>query len=69
MLLADILENFRDVCMEHYKLDPAWYFTSQGLAWDAALKKTRGELELITDYERHCREYEVELVQFEVFVG
>jgi hypothetical protein len=51
LILADILENFRDVCMEHYKLDPAWYFTSPGLAWDAALKLTRVELELITDYD------------------
>jgi len=29
---ADIFENFRDVCMKHYKLDPAWYYTSPGLS-------------------------------------
>ena len=40
-LLADVFENFRDVCMTNYKLDPAWYFTSPGLAWDAALKLTK----------------------------
>ncbi|XP_065667913.1 uncharacterized protein LOC136088164 [Hydra vulgaris] len=41
LLLADVFENFRDVCMNCYKLDPAWYYTSPGLAWDAALKKTK----------------------------
>ena len=37
LLLADVFENFRDVCMNNYKLDPAWYYTSPGLAWDAVL--------------------------------
>ena len=40
ILLADIFENFRDVCLKNYKLDPAWYHTSPGLSWDALLKKT-----------------------------
>ena len=37
ILLADIFENFRDVCLKNYKLDPAWYYTSPGLSWDALL--------------------------------
>ena len=41
LLLADIFENFRNICMNHYGLDPAWYFSSPRLAWDAALKKQR----------------------------
>ncbi|XP_065650262.1 uncharacterized protein LOC136078418 [Hydra vulgaris] len=45
------LYNFRDVCMKNYKLDPAWYFTSPGLAWDAALKLTKVKLELLSDYD------------------
>ena len=51
LLLADVFENFRDVCCKNYGLDPAWYFTSPGLAWDAALKMTDVELELMSDYD------------------
>ena len=48
-LLADVFENFRDVCMKNYLLDPAHYYKAPGLAWDAALKTTKIRLELITD--------------------
>ena len=51
LLLADVFENFRDVCLTKYELDPAWYYTAPGLAWDAALKKTKVELELLADRE------------------
>ena len=49
LLLADVFEKFRNVCLKNYKLDPAWYFISPGIAWDAALKMTGVELELLTD--------------------
>ena len=49
LLLADVFENFRDVCQKNYNLDPAWYYTAPGLAWDAALKLTKVNLELLTD--------------------
>ncbi|KAL9971964.1 hypothetical protein ACROYT_G018195 [Oculina patagonica] len=52
-LLADIFENFRNICKEKYELDPANYFTSPGLSWDALLKKTGVQLELLTDYDMH----------------
>ena len=52
-LLADVFENFRNLCQEQYGLDPAHYYTSQGLSWDALLKKTEVELELFTDLEMH----------------
>ena len=51
LILADVFENFRDVCSENYGIDPAHHFTSPGLAWDAALKKTKIELELLTDFD------------------
>src|SRR5258708_6082285 len=51
LLLSDVFENFRDVCMKNYKLDPGWYYTSPGLAWDAALKLTDVQLELLNDID------------------
>ena len=52
-LLAYVFENFRNLCQEQYGLDPAHYYTSPGLSWDALLKKTGVELELFTDLEMH----------------
>ena len=40
LLLTDVYENFRDLCLEYYKLDPAHYFTLPNFAWDAMLLKT-----------------------------
>ena len=51
LLLADVFENFRKTCLKHYKLDPAHYYTSPGLAWDACLKETGQELQLLHDYD------------------
>ena len=53
LLLADVFETFRKTCMGQYNLDPAHYYTSPGLSWDALLKKTGVELELLTDYDQH----------------
>ena len=49
LLLSDVFENFRNICCKHYNLDPAYYFTAPGIAWDAALKVTEVELELLSD--------------------
>ena len=48
-LLADVFEKFLELCMDIYGLDPAHFYTSPGLAWQAALKMTEVELELLTD--------------------
>ena len=50
-VLADVFENFRNVCNENYDIDPAHHYTAPGLAWDAALKKTNIRLELLRDYD------------------
>ena len=55
LLLADVFENFRKVCQEKYGLDPAHYYSAPGLWWDALLKKTGVELELLTDMDMHLR--------------
>ena len=49
ILLADVFENFRDKCIEIYKLDPTHFLSASGLAWQACLKKTEVKLELLTD--------------------
>ena len=51
LLLADIFENFRNACLNSYELDPTHFVSLPGLAWQACLKKTNVELELITDYD------------------
>ena len=53
MLLADVFEKYRSTCIKQYKLDPAHYYTSPGLSWDALLKKTKIELQLLTDYDKY----------------
>ena len=51
LLLADVFENFRNKCLEIYELDPIYFVSAPGLAWQACLKKTGVKLELITDYD------------------
>ena len=53
LLLCDVFEKFIDVCLKYYGLDPCHYFSSSGLAWDAMLKMTGIELELISDVDVH----------------
>jgi hypothetical protein len=53
LILADVFENFRSICLANYKLDPLHYYSSPGLAWDAMLKKTGVRLELMQDREMH----------------
>ena len=51
LLLADVFENFRRTCKQHYKLDPCHYFTSPGLVWDAMVRMTKVNLELMADID------------------
>ena len=53
LLLTDVFEKFRRMCLNNYGLDPAYYYTSHGQAWDAALKMTGIQLELVTDINQY----------------
>ncbi len=53
LLLADIFEKFRKTCHLFYKIDPAHYFTAPGFAWDAMLKMTDCELELLPEKDMY----------------
>ena len=49
LLLADLFENFRNMCLDIYETDPAKFLPAPGLAWQAALKKTQVKSDLLTD--------------------
>ena len=51
LLLTDVFEKFRDKCIEIYELDPTYFVSALGLAWEACLKETEVELELLTNYD------------------
>ena len=48
LLLADNFENFTNMCIKIYELDPAKLLSVSGLAWQAALKEPEVKLELLT---------------------
>ena len=50
-MLADVFENFRYICLEICKLDPAKFLSAPVLVWQAALKKTKVKLDLSTDID------------------
>ena len=49
LLLANVFENFRNMCIEIYKLDPAKFLSAPGFAWQAALQKNKIKLDLFTN--------------------
>ena len=61
LLQSNVFEAFRSVCLKQYSLDPTHFYTSPGLAWQACLKQTGIELELLTNpnmlemFERRIR--------------
>ena len=53
LLLCDVFEKFINTCLNYYGLDSCHYFSSPGLSWDAMLKMTGIELELVSDINIH----------------
>ena len=49
LLLADVFQNLRNMCVKVYELDPAHFVSAPELAWQPCLNKTEVEFELITD--------------------
>lgn len=37
VLVSDVFEKIINVCLDTYKLDPAYCLTTSGVAWDAKL--------------------------------
>ena len=52
LLLADVFEKFRNMCLKMYELDPAKFLWARGLAWEAALKKAKIKLNYLTDIDK-----------------
>jgi hypothetical protein len=46
-LLTDVFENFRDMCLNYYGLDPAYYITLPNYSWNAFLSLTGVRLQQI----------------------
>src|SRR5207253_11454927 len=53
VLLADVFQSFRTMCLKYYGLDAAHYYSLPGLSWDACLKLTNEKLELLSDIDRY----------------
>ena len=53
LLLTDVFENLRDMCLSYYGLDPVCYYTLPNFAFDAMLKLTGIEIDLVYNQEMY----------------
>ena len=49
LLLADVFDNFRNMYLEIYELDPVKFLSAPGLTWQSLSKITKVKLDLLTD--------------------
>ena len=49
LLLFDVFENFKNMCLKIYQFDPPKFISPPRLAWQAALIKSNVKLDLLTD--------------------
>ena len=61
LLLVDVFEEFRNNSLKNYGLCPSHHLSTLGLSWNAMLKMTKIELELIPDIK-------VQQVEFLIFL-
>ena len=52
LLLADVLETLWNTCLKNCKLDPAHFYTTPRLAWQALLKTAAKHCK----YEKRCKD-------------
>ena len=50
-MVVDVFENFRNMRIKIYELDPAKFLSDPLLAWQAALKQIKVKLDLLTDID------------------
>ena len=51
ILFSDVFENFRNMFLKIHELDPGKFLSAPRLAWQAALKKTKVNLDLSIDID------------------
>ena len=51
LLLSDVFEMFRNMCLKIYEFDPVYFVSAPGLSKQACLKNTDVKLELLTDFD------------------
>ena len=49
LLLANVFEHFRNMCLKIYEPDPIKIFSAPWLTWQAGVKKTKVKLDLLAD--------------------
>ena len=50
-MLDEVFEDFWNMCLKVYDLDSVHFISALGLGWQAALKKTKVKLDLLTDID------------------
>ena len=53
LILCDVFENFRELCLNYYGIDACHYMSLPSFSWDAMLKMTGVKMELMTDIEQY----------------
>ena len=53
LILCDVFQNFRKLCLDYYGLDCCHYMSLPGFSWDAMLKMTNVNIEYMTDIDMY----------------